>query len=128
MKFITLIFVLFIFITNINSQTIVVSDQNLIGNGISKPDTVKSESWFAIDKGQHFMGSFISSILITQVNNRYFSIDKLNSKKLGIGISFSIGLVKETIDSQKSNNVFSWKDLLANVAGIVVGIAVMEIK
>lgn len=128
MKFITLIFVLFIFITNINSQTIVVSDQNLIGNGISKPDTVKSESWFAIDKGQHFMGSFISSILITQVNNRYFSIDKLNSKKLGIGISFSIGLVKETIDSQKSNNVFSLKDLLANVAGIVVGIAVMEIK
>jgi uncharacterized protein YfiM (DUF2279 family) len=128
MKFITAILVLFIFTLNTNSQNIVVKDQNFFGNKISDPDIVKSDSWFAIDKGQHFIGSFFSTVLITQVNKRYFNVDKINSKNLAIGITFSFGLAKETIDSQKPNNKFSWKDLMADVAGIATAIAVLEIK
>ena len=128
MKFITIIFVLFVFTININSQNIDLNDQNFNDSGKSKPEAIKSEPWFAIDKGQHLIGSFVSTLLIAKVNNSYFGVDKSNSKKIGIGITFSIGLAKETFDSQKSNNVFSWKDLMADVVGIVAAIAVLEIK
>jgi uncharacterized protein YfiM (DUF2279 family) len=128
MKFITAILVLIVFTKNTNGQNIIIKDQSFFRNEISSSDTVKSDSWFAIDKGQHFIGSFFSTLLITQVNNRYFNVDKINSKNLAIGITFSFGLAKETIDSQKPNNKFSWKDLMADVAGIATAIAVLEIK
>lgn len=128
MKFITIIFVLFLFIINTIGQNISVNNQYFSYTGKNIPNTIKNESWFAIDKGQHFIGSFIGTVLITKVNNRQLNIDKSNSKKLGIGIIFTFGLVKETLDNQKFKNIFSWRDLLANIAGIATAIAVLEIK
>ncbi len=128
MKFITIIFVLFLLIINTIGQNISVNNQNFPDTGKIIQNTIKNDSWFAIDKGQHFIGSFIGTILFTKVNNRQLNIDKSNSKKLGIGIIFSLGLAKETLDSQKPNNIFSWRDLLANIAGIATAIAVLEIK
>jgi uncharacterized protein YfiM (DUF2279 family) len=95
---------------------------------IINPKITISDSWFGIDKGQHFTGSLIGTILISQVNNRYFDINKSNSKTIGTGIVFSIGITKELFDSKKDKNIFSWKDLVANVAGIITGVVIMEIK
>ena len=128
MKFITIISVLFLFIINTIGQNISVNNQYFSSTVKNIPNKIKNESWFAIDKGQHFIGSFIGTVLITKVNNRQLNIDKSNSKKLGIGIIFTFGLAKETLDNQKSKNIFSWRDLLANIAGIATAIAVLEIK
>jgi uncharacterized protein YfiM (DUF2279 family) len=127
MKFITLFFVLFIVINNIFSQ-----DQITL----NKSDTTAAkslqikiyDSWTSIDKGQHFMGSLIGTILVSKVNNKYFHIDNSNSKRIGLSVMFSVGLTKELLDCKKEGNIFSWKDLTANVAGILAGLAIMEIK
>ena len=94
----------------------------------NNPELMISDSWFGIDKGQHFTGSLIGTILLSQVNNRHFNINKSNSKSIGAGIVFSIGITKELFDSKKEKNIFSWKDLVANIAGIFTGIAILEIN
>ena len=127
MKLITIIFSLLVFINNSQSQNVFVNSK-FDSSEIVKTDTVVTDSWFGVDKGQHFVGSFIGTILLSQVNNRCFNIDKLNSQRIGMSVVLSVGLTKEIFDSRKVNNYFSWKDLLANAAGIIAGIAIMEIK
>jgi uncharacterized protein YfiM (DUF2279 family) len=128
MKFIFTIFVLLILIINARCQNILYNKQNYLETEIGKPDTIKNDNWFAIDKGQHFIGSFIGTVMLTKINNKYLGIDNSKSKKLGIGIVLSLGFAKEIIDSQNTKNIFSWNDLLANIAGAIVGIAILEIK
>ena len=126
MKFITIIFTLIILVTNGKGQDALKffeSDSIKINSKVTF-----SDSWFGIDKGQHFAGSLIGTILLSEVNNKYFNINKSNSKVISAGIVFSIGITKELFDSQKEKNIFSWKDLVANVAGILTGIVIMEIK
>lgn len=93
-----------------------------------KSDSIRSDSWFSQDKGQHFIGSLISTVLTSQISYRYFDMNKSKSKIIGSSISLSIGLTKELLDDQKVNNYFSWKDLIANAAGIAIGIVLLEIK
>jgi uncharacterized protein YfiM (DUF2279 family) len=127
MKLTIMIFAVLIFINNSKSQNVIVTSK-VDSTVLVKTDTFSSDSWFGIDKGQHFAGSFIGTILMSKVNNRCFDVDKSNSKKIGVSVVFSIGITKELVDSHKVNNHFSWKDLLANVAGIIAGVAIMEIK
>ena len=127
MKYITLIFVLFLLINNIYSQDETVNIENDTTEAFSNNSKIY-DSWTSIDKGQHFMGSLIGTILVSKVNNRYFDIDNLTSKRVGVSIMFSVGLTKEFIDRKKEGNIFSWKDLTANLAGILAGLAIMEIN
>ncbi len=127
MKLITTGFVFFILIANVNSQDSL-RYNNSDSLKINTHEIKTLDSWTSIDKGQHFVGSLIGTIMLSQVNNRYFNVDKLHSKNIGAGIVFSIGLTKELFDSKKENNIFSWKDLVANIAGIVTGLAIMEIN
>ena len=127
MKSITIISTLIILVSIVQGQDslkIVEADSIKISN----PKVILSDSWFGIDKGQHFAGSLIGTILISKVNNSYFDVNKSNSKIIGGGIVFSIGITKEFFDSKKEKNIFSWKDLVADVAGIVTGLVLMEIK
>jgi len=127
MKFITIILTLIIIFGNVKSQdslNIVESDSLKFDN----PKITISDSWFGLDKGQHFTGSLIGTILLSQVNNRHFNINKSNSKAISVGIIFSFGITKELFDSRKEKNIFSWKDLVANIAGIVSGIAILGIR
>lgn len=127
MKLISIIFALFIIVSNAKTQNVFLKN-NSDSLEIKISEKILKDSWFGIDKGQHFTGSLIGTILLSQVNNRYFKVDKSNSKNIGVGIVFSIGVTKELFDSKKENNIFSWKDLVANVAGIITGLAIMEIK
>ena len=43
-----------------------------------------SDSWTSLDKGQHFVASMIGTILVSKINNSYFKLDNLNSKKIDI--------------------------------------------
>ena len=127
MKLISIIFALFIIVSNAKTQNVFLKN-NSDSLEIKISEKILKDSWFGIDKGQHFTGSLIGTILLSEVNNRYLNVDKSHSKNIGVGIVFSIGVTKELFDSKKENNIFSWKDLVANVAGIITGLAIMEIK
>lgn len=127
MKFIIIFCALFITVFNGKSQDTL--KVNNYGEEIIEINRIeKVDCWFALDKGQHFTGSLIGTLLLSQANNRCFGINKSESKKIGVSIVFSIGVTKELLDSKKVNNIFSWKDLAANIAGILTAIAMLEIK
>lgn len=85
-----------------------------------------SDSWFGRDKVHHFLTSaFLSS------TGYYFFHEEQNfsnvkSQQGGFCFSVSLGLMKELRDGFKANNAFSVKDLIADILGAVVGIALVS--
>lgn len=91
-------------------------------------NNTENDSWFGRDKGLHLVTSFIATTLITNINKKSFNMNSSESKNTGVGIVFSLGITKEIFDSRQKNNIFSWKDLVANVTGILLGVAILEIN
>ena len=78
------------------------------------------------DKAQHFMGSLISTVLFYKIFEDPLEMNKTNSKYLAVGITLGLGVSKEIYDSSRSKGAFSWIDLLADVAGITVGLILVN--
>jgi uncharacterized protein YfiM (DUF2279 family) len=78
------------------------------------------------DKAQHFMGSMISTVLFYKIFQDPLQMENSSSKVLAVGITLGLGISKEIYDSSKSKGRFSWRDLLADMAGIAVGLVLVN--
>lgn len=87
-----------------------------------------NDQWFSRDKGLHFAGSLITTVLVSQSLQKTDVSGKTSSSVAAVSFSFSLGLGKEIIDGTKRGNHFSWKDLTADVAGIAVGFLLIKVK
>ncbi len=83
------------------------------------------DSFFASDKVQHFMVSLMSTVFFSKLLQKAGN-EKSDARIAGGGISFALGLGKEFRDSTRKNNHFSWKDLAADVAGIAIGLVLVN--
>ena len=95
------------------------------------PDTLAKkienrDEWFSRDKGLHVAGSFISTGLVMMSGNRLLDFEKKKSKIVGVSFTFGLALGKELYDSQQQNNHFSYKDLTADILGIVLAVIVFK--
>ena len=72
------------------------------------------------------MGSLISTVLFYKIFQDPLQMDKSKSKVFAVGITLGLGISKELYDSSQTKGIFSWKDLLANVAGITVGLILVN--
>ena len=84
------------------------------------------DDWIAIDKLQHFSYSLLISlgcqyILVNKMNNT-----EKSSLPLSSAFSFSAGLLKELNDKKGKNGYFSFKDMVANVGGIMLGAIIIN--
>jgi len=123
-----LILIVLFYDSGISGEKLITNDFKPIIINDTKTDSTKMEFWFGRDKGLHFVGSMIGTVLLVNVNKHAFNVKQQTGNLVGAGIVLSIGITKETIDSSKKSNRFSWKDLAADVAGILIGLAIMEIK
>ena len=87
-----------------------------------------SDRWFGRDKGLHFVGSMISTVAVGKTSQIFFDQSKEQSLKIGVGFTFGLGLGKELWDSTKKNNKFSYKDLTADVLGILMGSILLNLE
>ena len=92
----------------------------------SKTKAERVDKWFAIDKLQHFSYSCLISlgcqyVLVNKQNNT-----EEESLPISSALSFSAGLLKELKDNRGKNGFFSWKDMVANAAGIVVAAVIIS--
>lgn len=83
----------------------------------------RQNGWLSEDKFEHI---FFSSFLLG--SSYYLYRNELNksdasAREVGIGIALSIGISKELYDLADRGNP-SFKDILADIVGIVVGILV----
>ena len=102
-------------IQEINTST--ASSSRLI-NMKNKAERV--DKWFAIDKLQHFSYSCLVSLGCQYILVNKNSNTEEESLPISTALSFSAGLLKELDDNRRKNGFFSWKDMVANVAGITV--------
>ena len=98
---------------------------NEIENFAEKKPEVKDD-WIAIDKVQHFSYSLFISlgfqyVLVNKMNNT-----EKSSLPISSAFSFSTGLLKELNDKKGKNGFFSFKDMVANFVGILVGVIIIN--
>lgn len=84
------------------------------------------DSWFGRDKLKHLSSSFVLTTTGYYVQTRM--VDFSETKSLGCAglVTISLGLGKEFRDRRKPSGLFSYRDLLADVAG--AGLAILFIK
>ena len=108
-------------IQEINTSTASSKDLDNMKNKAERVD-----KWFAIDKLQHFSYSCLVSlgcqyVLVNKQNNT-----EEESLPISSALSFSAGLMKELDDNRRENGFFSWKDMVANAAGIAVAAVIIS--
>ena len=85
-----------------------------------------SDSWVGRDKAHHFL----TSAFLTTAGYYYGrEVNKWSNawaQNVGVSFSLSLGLLKEVRDGLKPNNAFSWKDLVADLCGTFVGLALVS--
>ena len=107
-------------------------DNSFFGDGnievkrskITNPEV--KDDWIAIDKLQHFSYSLLISlgcqyVLVNKMNNT-----EKSSLPISSAFSFSAGLLKELNDKKGKNGYFSFKDMVANVGGIMLGAIIIN--
>ena len=98
---------------------------NEIENFAEKKPEV-NDDWIAIDKVQHFSYSLLISlgcqyVLVNKMNNT-----EKSSLPISLAFSFSAGLLKELNDQKGKDGLFSFKDMVANFVGIMVGAVIIN--
>ena len=94
----------------------------------STPDSLQTtprlDPWLAYDKVLHF-GISCSLVLSTQyVLENILDIDRKSAIPAGVTVSAANGVIKEYWD-KKTGSFFSRRDLIADAAGILVGVLII---
>lgn len=90
---------------------------------VNRTDSISypSEPFLKTDKAKHFMISIMSTVFIHQFCKKNLDINNYNSKVIAGSITIGLGVLKESWDKYRKKREFSWKDLIADAAGIAVG-------
>jgi putative lipoprotein len=92
-------------------------------NEEGKSDTSKtSDRWLAWDKVEHFGVSAYLSAVSYKIYHDFYHNHKESSLYFSFSLTFSLGLGKEVYDEKRPNGKFSYKDLVADILGIGVGL------
>lgn len=84
------------------------------------------DSWFGRDKVHHFLSSAFLTTAGYYFSREEKGFSNFKSQQVGIGFSLSLGLLKEIRDGRQSYNSFSFKDMVANMLGIAVGVLIIS--
>ena len=79
------------------------------------------DRWLAMDKFWHFSASFVSVGAGYQLCANRLGWDHAPATAASTGAAFSLGISKEFYDLFGPQRHFSWKDLVADAAGIGAG-------
>lgn len=93
-----------------------------------RTDSTYADSWFAPDKGRHLIGSMLMTVFLSRVCESQWDMSSGDARAIGFSVTFSLGIGKELIDGKNPPNFFSFRDLTANIAGILVGFLILGIK
>ena len=131
--FIRFLFVIIISLLALNAQNNLTNIQEVnISTASSKrlidmkDKAERVDKWFAIDKLQHFSYSCLVSLGCQYILVNKNSNTEEESLPISSALSFSAGLLKELNDNRGKNGFFSWKDMVANAAGIAVAAVIIS--
>lgn len=108
------------------SPLVLFSSADSLRTGKESIKLANTDRWLAPDKGKHFMASLYSTVLISQLSENTFGVNKNQASGLAVGFTIGLGVTKELIDKKSASSFFSWKDLVADLVGITVGLVIIN--
>ncbi len=84
-----------------------------------------NDRWFAPDKLKHFMASAVIAGAGTYWAKHKQHQNQSDALTLGCSVAFTMGIAKEIADKRKGR-VFSLKDGLADLLGIIAGVLIFS--
>jgi uncharacterized protein YfiM (DUF2279 family) len=87
---------------------------------------VKKDDWFAQDKARHLLGSFVLTGAVAYCCRHKQEWSKENSTVFAAGLTLSMGIGKEMNDLRTREHYFSWKDVVADITGIFLGVILLS--
>jgi putative lipoprotein len=88
--------------------------------------TPAQDKWFAKDKADHLIVSAFLTGMGYYAAQKEFEFNHRQSKTFAVGFSISLGLLKETYDGLYKKTKFSFKDLVADLAGIGLALIIID--
>jgi uncharacterized protein YfiM (DUF2279 family) len=92
---------------------------------IEKVKTKKVDKWWGKDKAKHFLVSAFLAGACYKIYHNQWHNKKEHSLYFSTGFTLSLGLGKEIYDDTRSQNKFSYKDLIYDLLGIGVGLLIV---
>jgi len=93
----------------------------------SKQSLYEADKWFASDKVKHFSVSCLLVIAGKIGSKEVLNFDRAASSTSAVGSALLIGFAKEVIDDLNPNNIFSLKDLAADLLGIALALLLLSL-
>lgn len=93
---------------------------------VFKLPAMKTDQWFSRDKAQHLIANFYLTGVTKLTLQKIAHSSGKKSLRNSVLITLSISVFKEYHDSRSENNYFSVKDLVADLAGLVIAILVFR--
>jgi len=84
-------------------------------------DSREKDRWLSRDKGQHFVVSLLLTGATGTLLVRRCGYHRDQGFAGGAVLTLGAGLIKEWRDSRRLEGRFSWKDLAADLLGIILG-------
>ena len=90
-------------------------------------EVIHKDPWIAYDKFLHFSVS-ASIVLSTQYTlEQKMNYNTDDAMFISVLVSSVNGIVKELWDNRQPNGFISKKDILANIAGVILGVFIIKI-
>ncbi|MBD3233775.1 MAG: hypothetical protein GF315_08640 [candidate division Zixibacteria bacterium] len=93
-----------------------------ISVGCTHVNADSGDQWFGKDKLKHAGASAFYTIFSYKLLHHHFDMSKNDSGRLSVGFTLTLGLTKEYYDSKHPEETSSFKDIIADIAGIALGI------
>jgi uncharacterized protein YfiM (DUF2279 family) len=86
----------------------------------------KKDVWFGEDKAKHVVASFVLTGAAAYYCRHRQKWSDEKGAAFGAGFTFSMGIAKEIGDLRSDDPFFSWKDLVADLVGIGLGVVFLS--
>ncbi len=116
-----LCFLLFLFVFQVTDAESRSEIARLTGDARSDTSEIR-DRWLAWDKLEHFGVSAYLSAISYNIYHDFYHNRTESSLYFSGGLTFGLGLGKEIYDEKRPNGKFSYKDLVADILGIGLGL------
>jgi uncharacterized protein YfiM (DUF2279 family) len=100
----------------------------MLATDAAPPPPQQNDRWIALDKAQHFTFSALFVLAGQYVLTDKAGLSEGEALPIACGGALALGLAKEVADANRPRHpLFSWKDLVADAAGVAVGAAIVAL-
>ncbi len=101
--------------------------RNYASSAALKAWALKQDFWFTRDKVQHFAACFFITYSSRLAATAILNFEKNAATVFAGGVGTFVGFMREVVDDHEYNNIFSIKDMIADMLGVIVALVILAL-